>query len=86
MGRLRSDTRDCTIGVGFSLNGRAPAKTTAMPCDPSAPLLPADARGQTIRGFGEQTKRDYVRQVRMFAAFIDRKPALPSRRICVTEA
>lgn len=30
----------------------------------------------TIRGFGEYTKRDYVRQVRMFAAFIDRKPDL----------
>jgi hypothetical protein len=30
----------------------------------------------TIRGFGEHTKTDYVRQVRAFAAFIDRTPDL----------
>src|SRR5580700_7682470 len=28
----------------------------------------------TVRGFNEHTRRDYVRQVRSFAAFIDRSP------------
>ncbi|MFO1114245.1 MAG: site-specific integrase [Beijerinckiaceae bacterium] len=41
-----------------------------------SPLRQRMLEDMTIRGFGEQTKRDYVRQVRMFAAFIDRKPAL----------
>ena len=40
-----------------------------------SPLRQRMLEDMTIRGFGEQTKRDYVRQVRMFAAFIDRKPA-----------
>ena len=41
-----------------------------------SPLRQRMLEDMTIRGFGEQTKRDYVRQVRMFAAFIDRKPVL----------
>jgi site-specific recombinase XerD len=41
-----------------------------------SPLRRRMLEDMTIRGFGEHTKRDYVRQVRIFAAFIDRKPDL----------
>ena len=72
MGRLRSDTRDCTIMWGFS-ERESPMEDHSNAKDPSAQFASGMLEDMTIRGFGEQTKRDYVRQVRMFAAFIDRK-------------
>lgn len=42
----------------------------------ATPLRQRMLEDMTIRGFGEHTKNDYVRQVRAFAAFIDRRPDL----------
>src|SRR5258708_31554199 len=49
-----------------------------MTCDTSPrPVSPLRARmieDMTVRGFNEHTRRDYVRHVRSFAAFIGRSP------------
>ena len=49
-----------------------------MTSDPSQrPVSPLRARmieDMTVRGFNEHTRRDYVRHVRSFAAFIGRSP------------
>ena len=49
-----------------------------MTCDRSPqPISPLRARmieDMSVRGFSEKTRRDYVRQVRAFAAFIGRSP------------
>ena len=49
-----------------------------MTCDTSPqPISPLRARmieDMSVRGFKEDTRRDYVRQVRSFAAFIGRSP------------
>src|SRR5215831_6990865 len=49
-----------------------------MTSDPSPrPVSPLRARmieDMTVRGFKDDTRRDYVRQVRAFAAFIGRSP------------
>ena len=39
-----------------------------------SPLRQRMIEDMTIRQFGEQTQRDYVRQVREFAAFLGRSP------------
>jgi integrase/recombinase XerD len=41
-----------------------------------SPLRQRMIEDMTIRGFGEHTKRDYVRQVRAFTAFLGRAPDL----------
>jgi hypothetical protein len=47
------------------------------------PVSPPRARmieDMTVRGFKEDTRRDYVRHVRTFAAFIGRRPTRRQRR------
>jgi integrase/recombinase XerD len=48
----------------------------SFPCprSPSAPLGQRLIDDMTARGYGEDTKRDYVRNVRRFAAFLGRSP------------
>jgi len=41
---------------------------------PVSPLRARMIEDMTVRGFKEDTRRDYVRHVRAFAAFIDRSP------------
>ena len=41
---------------------------------PVSPLRARMIEGMTVRGFKEDTRRDYVRHVRAFAAFIGRSP------------
>ena len=41
---------------------------------PVSPLRARMIEDMTVRGFNEHTRRDYVRQVRSFAAFIGRSP------------
>ena len=41
---------------------------------PVSPLRARMIEDMTVRGFKEDTRRDYVRQVRAFAAFIGRSP------------
>src|SRR6516162_5610043 len=41
---------------------------------PISPLRARMIEDMTVRGFKEDTRRDYVRQVRAFAAFIGRSP------------
>ena len=41
-----------------------------------SPLRRRMIEDMTIRQFGEHTKRDYIRQVRQFAAFLGRSPDL----------
>src|SRR5271168_4618580 len=41
---------------------------------PISPLRARMVEDMTVRGFNEHTRRDYVRQVRAFAAFIGRSP------------
>jgi integrase/recombinase XerD len=43
-----------------------------------SPLRRRMIEDMTIRQFGEHTKRDYVRQVREFAAFLGRSTRPPS--------
>src|SRR6476646_10544910 len=42
---------------------------------PISPLRASMIEDMTVRGFNEHTRRDYVRHVRSFAAFIGRSPA-----------
>lgn len=46
---------------------------------PVSPLRQRMIEDMTIRQFGEKTKRDYVRLVRDFAAFLARSPDLPAQ-------
>ena len=41
---------------------------------PVSPLRARMIEDMTVRGFKEDTRRDYVRHVRAFAAFIGRSP------------
>jgi len=41
---------------------------------PTSPLRARMIEDMTVRGFKEDTRRDYVRHVRAFAAFIGRSP------------
>ena len=41
---------------------------------PISPLRARMIEDMTVRGFNEHTRRDYVRHVRSFAAFIGRSP------------
>jgi integrase/recombinase XerD len=41
---------------------------------PVSPLRARMIEDMTVRGFNEHTRRDYVRHVRSFAAFIGRSP------------
>ena len=41
---------------------------------PVSPLRARMIEDMTVRGFNEHTRRDYVRHVRSFAAFISRSP------------
>src|SRR5207302_2512009 len=41
---------------------------------PGSPLRARMIEDMTVRGFNEHTRRDYVRHVRSFAAFIGRSP------------
>jgi hypothetical protein len=41
---------------------------------PVSPLRARMIEDMTVRGFAEHTRRDYVRHVRSFAAFIGRSP------------
>src|SRR5207244_10310559 len=41
---------------------------------PVSPLRARMIEDMTVRGFNEHTRRDYVRHVRAFAAFIGRSP------------
>ena len=41
---------------------------------PISPLRARMIEDMTVRGFNEHTRRDYVRQVRSFAAFIGHSP------------
>jgi integrase/recombinase XerD len=41
---------------------------------PISPLRARMIEDMTVRGFNEHTRRDYVRHVRSFAAFISRSP------------
>jgi hypothetical protein len=41
---------------------------------PVSPLRARMIEDMTVRGFNEDTRRDYVRHVRAFAAFIGRSP------------
>ena len=47
-----------------------------MSTEAVSPLRRRMIEDMTIRQFGEHTKRDYVCQVRQFAAFLDRSPDL----------
>ncbi len=47
-----------------------------MSTEAASPLRRRMIEDMTIRQFGEHTKRDYVRQVRQFAAFLGRSPDL----------
>ncbi len=47
-----------------------------MSTEAASPLRLRMIEDMTIRQFGEHTKRDYVRQVRQFAAFLGRSPDL----------
>ena len=43
---------------------------------PVSPLRARMIEDMTVRGFKEHTRRDYVRHVRSFAAFIGRSPEM----------
>ena len=45
-----------------------------MPDKPISPLRQRMIDAMTARRFNEHTRRDYVRHVRTFAAFLDRSP------------
>ena len=49
-----------------------------MTCDPSprriSPLRARMIEDMSVRGFGEKTRNDYIRNVRAFAAFLGRSP------------
>src|ERR1700739_4035394 len=53
--------------------GRAPMTSDTSP-RPISPLRARMIEDMTVRGFKDDTRRDYVRQVRAFAAFIGRSP------------
>ena len=48
--------------------------TSDTPLRPVSPLRARMIEDMAVRGFNEHTRRDYVRQVRSFAAFIGRSP------------
>ena len=50
---------------------------------PVSPLRARMIEDMTVRGFNEHTRRDYVRHVRSFAAFISRSSGLVTVRIVV---
>jgi len=52
-----------------------------MSTEAVSPLRRRMIEDMTIRQFGEHTKKDYIRQVREFTAFLGRSPDEPSRRI-----
>ena len=47
-----------------------------------SPLRKRMIEDVTIRQFGEKTRRDYIRQVREFPAFLGRSPDRAGRRTC----
>src|ERR1700731_4883509 len=53
--------------------GRAQMTSDSLP-QPISPLRARMIEDMSVRGFKEDTRRDYVRQVRAFAAFIGRSP------------
>src|ERR1700751_2582043 len=71
-----------TVGASDPEHGRSSnlqlGRRTPMTSDTSPrPISPLRARmieDMTVRGFKEDTRRDYVRHVRAFAAFIGRSP------------
>src|SRR4029077_2002201 len=54
--------------------GRTVPMTSDTSPRPVSPLRARMIEDMTVRGFKEDTRRDYVRHVRAFAAFIDRSP------------
>src|SRR5467141_4175289 len=57
----------------LQLGRRAPMTFDTSP-RPVSPLRARMIEDMTVRGFNEHTRRDYVRHVRSFAAFIGRSP------------
>ena len=68
--------------------------TSDISLRPVSPLRARMIEDMTVRGLNEHTRRDYVRHVRSFAAFIGRSPdstcssmrwckTLPTRPCCV---
>src|ERR1700750_1667231 len=57
----------------LQLGRRVPMTFNTSP-RPVSPLRARMIEDMTVRGFKEDTRRDYVRHVRAFAAFIDRSP------------
>src|SRR6202035_5863045 len=57
----------------LQLGRRAPMTPDTSP-RPVSPLRARMIEDMTVRGFNEHTRRDYVRHVRAFAAFIGRSP------------
>ena len=53
-----------------------------MSTEAASPLRLRMIEDMTIRQFGEHTKRDYVRQIRQFAAFLGACLTAPSRKTC----
>src|SRR5262249_35639318 len=56
-----------------SARERAPMTSDTL-LRPVSPLRARMIEDMTVRGFNEHTRRDYVRHVRSFAAFISRSP------------
>src|SRR5262249_2185011 len=54
--------------------GRAPMTSDTSPRPIISPLRARMIEDMSVRGFKEDTRRDYVRHVRAFAAFIGRSP------------
>src|SRR6201981_2998043 len=55
-------------------SGEEPPMTSDTSPRPISPLRARMIEDMTVRGFKEDTRRDYVRHVRAFAAFIGRSP------------
>ena len=51
---------------------------------PVSPLRARMIEDMTVRGFKEDTRRDYVRHVRAFAVFVGRSPDTAGRKTCVS--
>ncbi len=49
---------------------------------PISPLRRRMTEDMTVRGFGEKTQSDYIRQVKTFAIFLGRAPDRAEQRIC----
>src|SRR5260370_40705448 len=61
------------MASNVELGRRAPMTVDTSP-RPVSPLRARMIEDMTVRGFNEHTRRDYVRHVRSFAAFIGRSP------------